>query len=108
MARKLIIDSTTRIVRGMTTQASPPIAAHEILIDIPDDLEITLSPNMKLGVDEKTLTSATPEEIEAYLDIVNPRRVKMRTLERLVDAIEKDETSPLNIKNFVRRVLELI
>ncbi len=81
---KIIIDKITRIIRAVTTDEDPIILPTEEIV--PVDFKVLLKgENQKLLADNKTMVSATTEEIELYADIQNPKRKKKRELTQALD-----------------------
>jgi hypothetical protein len=106
MADYYIIDKETRIIRGMTSDANAPIENFEEKILVTD--KKPLQPNTKLALNDLDYLDPTPEEIEKYLDRRNPRRVKIREFGQFVQDIQSDVDIPTKIKDFVKKVSELI
>lgn len=104
---KLIIDSSTRIIRCVTSDQSPTLLPNETTVDVPDGF-IVPGKYKKIGVDGVTVSDASQAEIDAYDDILQPRRVKKRQLISTIDTMIADGTLPAKVRTFVSNLKDYL
>ena len=103
---KLIIHTATRIILSVTSDDKPTIPDFCSVVDVPSGYAI--KPNQKLDLDNMTQIDAEQADLDAFQDEVNPKRVKLRELNMLVDQIEADAALPSNIKDFVSKLRDFL
>jgi len=107
---KLIIDSSTRIIRAVTSEENPSILLTETVIEMPSKVFLPGSGRFvnKLDSDNLTIIQATAEEKEALNDRLEPKRVTRRDLVSKLLEMSKDKSLPKNIQQFSELFLEYI
>ena len=102
MADTLIIDSTTRIIRGLTSDSSPVLSPNEITVVMPSQviLPTTGRYSIKLDVDNLTIIPSTAQDINTYMDIIDPKRITMRNLVSKLTTVSTNTNLPLGIRDF--------
>lgn len=103
---RLIIHTASRLVIAVTVEENPQIPDSFSMIDVPDGFKV--EEGKKLGLDNLTLEDAAPADIELFKDDLNPKRVRLKELNALMDDVVGDAALPDNLKLFVSKLKEYL
>lgn len=90
-ADKLILDSETKMVLGVTSRDNPEITEKQELVDVPDGTNIGGGPWKWTG---SKLEKPTEQDIETLKDVYDPKRVSLRFLLLSIDNLRKTNQTP--------------
>lgn len=90
-ADKLILDSETKMVLGVTSRDNPEITEKQELVDVPDGTNIGGGPWKWNG---NELEKPTKQDIETLKDVYDPKRVSLRFLLLSIDNLRKTNQTP--------------
>ncbi len=110
MAQKAIIHTATRVIRRLTTDDIPQVAADETAVALPSDIDLA-GAFKKLDVDDATLLVPTQAEIDAsgVDDSRNAflNRQKRQAFISAIDALLGDALVSAKIKTFLQTLKDL-
>ena len=106
MADKLIIDNTTRVIRGLTSDDSPFLHDNETSITMPS-LVIGLTKGKKLNADNVTIEDASSDELETYKEISDPGYKAIKKYKKSMDNFEIDQ-SPENLLDVLLKLRKVL
>lgn len=107
---KAIIDTTTRVIKRLTTDDVPSMDLTESFVDL-GDIQIDLTSFKKLDVDNKTFLIPTQKEIDDSK--IDPVRVdfflkqKQELVKTALDSLIADATVPQTVRDYFQAIINL-
>lgn len=107
MANRLILHTATRVIMGLTTDEDYQAASYQSFIEVSDKYELQ-GESKKLDQDNVTQVDATAQEVSDVKDTVQPKRVKLRELNAIIDNTVADGAIPAKVRNFMAKLKDIL
>lgn len=103
----LKIEPTTRVVTGITSDDPPQLSPFESAVKVADRRDIGNGP-WKLDADNVTFLRPTAQDLEAFKDIIEPKRVQKREFFQALDSLDADANNRTKFRTFLQKMKVLM
>ena len=109
--QKAIIDTATRVIKRVTVDDQPSFDEKtESIVNLNEKVDLS-GDYKKIEIDNKTISIATPEEIDIAgvdetIEAIK-KDLKLKNLQKAIDDVLKDNSVPDSIKSYFQALKEL-